>query len=88
MPTVIKTRIVKIGNSQGIRIPRVLLKQTNLNEDVELEVQSGQIIVRPIQNTRHNWENAFKAMAKLGDDELLDGNILTPTSWEEGEWEW
>ena len=88
MPTVVKTRIVKIGNSQGIRIPRLLLEQTNLGEQVELELQPDQIVVRPAYQTRHNWEDEFKAMFELGDDKLLDGSIVVPTAWEEEEWEW
>ncbi len=88
MPTVVKTRIVKIGNSQGIRIPGLLLKQTNLGEEVELELQSNQIVIRPIFHTRHNWEGEFKTMAELGDDKLLEGSVLVPTAWEEEEWEW
>lgn len=47
MSTVLKTRIVKIGNSQGIRIPRLFLEQSHLGEEVELELQSNQIVIRP-----------------------------------------
>jgi len=88
MPTVVKTRIVKIGNSQGIRIPKFLLEQTNLGEEVELKLQHDQIIVRSAHRARHNWENAFKAMAEQDDDKLLDGNVVIPTVWDEQEWEW
>ena len=88
MPTVVKTRIIKIGNSQGIRIPRLLLEQANLGEEVELELHSGQIVVRPTNTTRHNWEAAFREMADLGNDELLDGDPILSTSWDEEEWEW
>ncbi len=88
MPTVVKTRIVKIGNSQGIRIPRLLLEQTSLGEEVELELHSDQIVVRPANTSRHNWEDQFKAMAERGDDTLLDGDSLVLTSWDEEEWEW
>ncbi len=88
MSTVIKTRIIKIGNSQGIRIPKLLLEQTNLGEEVELELQQDQIVVRPIHSVRHYWEKAFQAMAEQGDDELLDDDILVSTVWDEEEWEW
>ena len=88
MPTVVKTRIIKIGNSQGIRIPRLLLEQANLGEEVELELHSDQIVVRPTHTPRHNWEAAFREMADLGNDELLDGDALVPISWDEEEWEW
>ncbi len=86
MSTVIKTRIIKIGNSQGIRIPRRLLEQTKIGDEVELELQQDRIIVRPARYARHHWEEAFKAMAERGDDELLDGDVLIPTVWDEEEW--
>ncbi|MDY7079774.1 MAG: AbrB/MazE/SpoVT family DNA-binding domain-containing protein [Chloroflexota bacterium] len=88
MPAVVKTRIVKIGNSQGIRIPKLLLDQTNLGEEVELELQGDQIVVRPAYRARRNWENQFQAMAEQGDDKLLDGGVVIPTTWDEEEWEW
>ena len=44
-----RTRIVKIGNSQGVRIPKLLLERSNLAEEVELEAEDDRIIIRPIQ---------------------------------------
>ena len=88
MPAVVKTRIVKIGNSHGIRIPKLLLDQADLGEEVELELRGDQIVVRPAYRARHNWEDQFKAMAEKGDDKLLDGDLVIPTAWDEEEWEW
>jgi antitoxin MazE len=88
MSTVMKTRIIKIGNSQGVRIPKLLLDQTGLGEEVELEVQQNQIVIRPAHRARCNWEDQFKAMAEQGDDKLLDGDVIAPTAWDEDEWEW
>ncbi|RLC86449.1 MAG: AbrB/MazE/SpoVT family DNA-binding domain-containing protein [Chloroflexi bacterium] len=88
MATVVKTRIVKIGNSQGVRIPKLLLDQVNLGEDVELALQQDRIVIRPAYRARHSWEQAFMAMAEQGDDRMLDDDVLLPTSWDEGEWEW
>ena len=88
MSTVVKTRIVKIGNSQGIRIPKLLLEQCNLGEEVELELEQDQIVVRPVHPVRHRWEEAFKAMSQRGDDGLLEGEALVSTTWDEEEWEW
>jgi antitoxin MazE len=81
---------VRIGNSQGIRIPKLLLEQVHLTEDeeVELEVQSEQIVIRPTYEARHGWESAFKAMAERGDDALLDEEVGSTTDWDEEEWEW
>jgi hypothetical protein len=57
-------------------------------EEVELELQQGQIVVRSVGRVRHRWEEAFKAMAEQSDDELLDGDVLISTAWDEDEWEW
>ena len=87
MSTLVKTRIIKIGNSQGIRIPKFLLDQTNLGDEVELEAQEGHIIIRATHAVRSGWEEQFRLMAKAGDDQLLDEALL-PTVYDEEEWEW
>jgi antitoxin MazE len=83
-----RTRIVKIGNSQGIRIPKLLLERSNLAEEVELEAEDNRIIIRSTKQPRQDWEKAFRAMAERGDDALLDKNLLTHTQWDEDEWQW
>jgi antitoxin MazE len=83
----IKTRIVRIGNSQGIRIPKLLLDQTNFGKEVELELQENCIVIRSLQSSRHGWEEQFKMMAKQGDDRLLDAGVQL-SSWDENDWEW
>jgi antitoxin MazE len=88
MNTVLKTRIVKIGNSQGIRIPKLFLEQSQLGEEVELELQSDQIVIRPARHTREGWDDAFRAMAEAGDDRLLDDNGASLTTWDEDDWVW
>lgn len=83
-----KARIVKIGNSQGVRIPKLLLERSNLAEEVELEAQDHQIIIRSARQPRHGWESEFRAMAERGDDELLDKDLPVLTRWDEEEWQW
>ena len=81
-------RIVKIGNSQGIRIPKPILEQTGIMEDVELEVKNNQIIIRPVSNPRDGWDLAFKTMAENEDDALIHGTDNISDSWDEEEWQW
>ena len=88
MATVVKTRIIKIGNSRGIRIPKILLDQTDLSEEVELELQENQIVIRSADRVRYNWERQFKMMAEKGDDKPLDSAVPTAATWDEDEWEW
>ncbi len=83
------TRIVKIGNSKGVRIPKLLLEESGLRDEVELVVQNQNIIIRPKRCVREGWENAFRTMAEKDDDQLLDTDYLTnQSSWDEEEWEW
>lgn len=88
MAMVVKSRIIKIGNSQGIRIPKPLLDQSALGEEVELEVQGDRIVIRPSQSARHGWDAAFQAMHAQGDDDLLDGETVSTSAWDEDEWAW
>ena len=83
----IKTRIVRIGNSQGVRIPKLLLEQTDIGTEVELEVQENRIIIRSSKSMRHDWEEQFRIMAELGDDQLLD-EVDQLSTWDKEEWEW
>ncbi|HLA27759.1 MAG TPA: AbrB/MazE/SpoVT family DNA-binding domain-containing protein [Syntrophales bacterium] len=83
-----RAHVVKIGNSQGIRIPKPLLDQTGIKDDVELEVDKAQIIIRPISNPRLGWDNAFKSMAQNCDDVLTNGNDNISHSWDNEEWQW
>jgi antitoxin MazE len=67
-----KTRIVAIGNSQGIRIPKPLLEQCGLSGEVEISAEDGALVIRPVKGRRANWAAAFQEMARRGDDALLD----------------
>jgi antitoxin MazE len=81
-----KTRIVRIGNSQGIRVPKPLLDQAQLPEDVELSAEPGQIIVRAARGPRDGWAEAARAMRGRNDDELLDEP--TATAFDVEAWTW
>jgi len=83
-----RARIVKIGNSQGIRIPKPLLEQTGIMDDVELEVEQNQIIIRPVSNPRSGWDDAFRAMADRSDDKIIDEAENISHSWDDDEWQW
>lgn len=83
-----KTRVVRIGNSQGVRIPKPLLEQTGLRGEVEIHAEGDSLVIRPVKKPRHGWAEAFQEMARRGDDKLLDADVPSLTSWDEEEWEW
>jgi len=82
----VKTRIVRIGNSQGIRVPRTLLEEAQLPEDVELHAEPGRLVVRAARGPRFGWADAARAMRARDDDRLLDEPA--GTSFDTDEWTW
>ena len=83
-----RAKIVRIGNSQGVRIPKPLLERSGLGEDVEIEAEGDQIVIRPLRQPREGWNDAFQAMARAGDDQLFEGELPNQTSFDHGEWSW
>jgi len=78
--------IIPIGNSKGIRLPKAILEQLQITDQVDLEVENRQIIIRPINKApREGWADAFSKMHERKEDTLL----MAETNAAEGfEWEW
>jgi len=68
----VRTQIIKIGKSCGIRIPKSLVDQTKLRNEVEIAVQGDHLVIRPVSRPRQGWDEQLRAMAEHGDDQLLD----------------
>lgn len=77
---------MRIGNSRGIRVPRALLEQANLREEVELYAEPGQLTVRSASSPRAGWAETARAVQERGEDGLLDPPA--PTRFDREEWEW
>ncbi|TGK01876.1 AbrB/MazE/SpoVT family DNA-binding domain-containing protein [Leptospira langatensis] len=80
-----KAAIVQIGNSKGIRIPKTVLVECQIEDEVDLIVEKNKLIVVPLKSKpRQGWENQFKAMADHKDDTLLisDSMDLSDKDWE------
>jgi antitoxin MazE len=82
-----KSRLVRIGNSKGLRIPKPLLEQAGLRDEVEITVRGESLVIEPARRPRDGWDAAFREMAARGDDALLDGGGPAPV-WDEDEWQW
>jgi len=82
-----KTTLIPIGNSRGVRIPKPFIKQCGLTEEVEMDVQDSMILIHSPRQPRADWGMAFAQMARLGDDKLLDPQS-TPTRWDSEDWQW
>ncbi len=67
-----KTRIVRIGNSQGVVIPRSILLKAGLESEVEICAEHETVVIRATRKRRRGWAKAFREMARRGDDALLN----------------
>lgn len=81
-----KARIVRIGNSRGIRVPKGLLEHAQLPDEVELQAEHRRLVIRAAQGPRAGWAAAAKAMRAESDDTLLDAP--TPTRFDQKDWRW
>lgn len=81
-----KTKLVSIGNSRGVRLPKPLILQAGLKDEVDLRVRNGAIIISQASSPRDGWSDAAKTMRLRGDDTLLDPT--TSTYFDEKEWQW
>ena len=81
-----RTRLVQIGNSRGIRLPKPLIEEAGLGDEVDLRLREGAIVITPARAPRSDWAEAARVLRGCEDDRLLDPP--TPTRFDEGEWEW
>ena len=81
-----KARLVRIGNSRGIRLPKLLIEEAGLDEEVELRAREGVIVISRAERPRAGWKEAARRVHERDEDRLLDEP--TPTRFDEEEWEW
>jgi len=81
-----KTRLVRIGNSRGVRLPKPLIEQAGLTEEVDLELRGNTIVIAARPAPRRGWAEAARNLRTKGGDQLLDPP--TPTHFDETEWQW
>lgn len=82
-----KARLVRIGNSRGVRLPKPLIEQAGLTEEVELVVREGEIAIMRSAGERDGWSEAAQRLAPRPEGQFLDDGPV-PTRFDEEEWEW
>lgn len=80
-----KTKIIRIGNSQGIRIPKPVLEEAGLGDEVELRITAAGLVLEPLASARSGWEAAARDLAAREPD---TSDVFVPTDFDEREWEW
>ncbi len=81
-----KTRLIRIGNSRGVRLPKAIIAQAGLTEEVELGVRDGAVVIARASSARSGWADAARQMRQRDEDLLLDPPV--PTLFDEKEWKW
>ena len=81
-----KTKLVRIGNSRGVRLPKPLIQEAGLTDEVEVQVRDGALIIRSAVRPRAGWAEAAKRLRQRGQDRLLDPP--TATRFDDVEWRW
>lgn len=81
-----KARLIRIGNSRGIRIPKPLIEAAGLGDEVELRVDEGAIVIQPAGAPRAGWADGARRLQDSGEAGLLDDP--TPTRFDEEDWRW
>jgi antitoxin MazE len=79
-----KTNLVKIGNSKGVRLPKAVIEQSQLTDELELEVGVGVVVLRAIRSVRHNWQEDAASCRAASEDDLADWDAVAGDF--DGEW--
>ena len=82
-----KAKLIKIVNSKGLRLPKTIIEQCLLGNEIEMEINGNKLVLYSSQNTRKDWADAFKKMRANSDDKLLDDDIIE-SEWDNSEWTW
>ena len=77
-----ETQLINIGNSKGIRIPKKILTQYNIKEKINLFLEQDYIIIKPVEEPRKGWGEAFKQMHEQGDDALIIDDVFEDENFE------
>ncbi len=86
MGSVMKSHLIRIGNSRGVRIPKVLLEQLGFSDEVEMAVEADRLVIRSARRPREGWEDQFRVMHERGDDRPSEE--FPASAWDEQQWEW
>jgi antitoxin MazE len=80
-----KARLVRIGNSRGIRLPKAVIDQVGLEDEVELRVEAQRLVILPVARSRAGWAEAIH---RMGADSATSLGSSMPTRFDEAEWRW
>jgi antitoxin MazE len=78
--------LIRIGNSRGVRLPKPLIEEAGLQDDVEVRVRKGAVVITSRAKPRAGWAEAAQELRSRNGDRLLDD--ASGTRFDEKEWRW
>ena len=83
-----RIKLIPIGNSKGIRLPSAVIRQFNLEDEIELVTGKDGIWIKPSVKNREHWASQFKKAVSAEPIPEKDEWIEIPNDFDENEWEW
>ena len=84
----VRAKVIRIGNSRGVRIPKALLAGASIGDDVDLVADGDKIVIRASPKARAGWSEAFAGMHSAGDDRMLGSTDAVGNRFDDEEWTW
>jgi antitoxin MazE len=81
-----KARLVQIGNSRGIRLPKPIIEEAQLADEVDIHVREGSIVITSMAKPRAGWADSAKKLRDQNADVLMDSYVAT--QFDESDWKW
>jgi antitoxin MazE len=81
-----RSRLIRIGNSRGVRLPKPLIEEAGLSDEIDIRVSEGRIIIENASASRAGWAEAAVLARERGEGGLLDAPVAT--RFDEEEWDW
>jgi antitoxin MazE len=83
------TTLIRIGNSQGIRIPKAVIEQARLEDkQLEFKVIDDGLLIKPVKKNREGWKEQFDKALKSQESSEADQKWLDARLVDEEDWEW
>jgi len=81
-----KARLIRVGNSRGVRIPKPLIEEARLEDEVEISVRDRSLIITSVESPRFRWAEAARLLNSRNEDRSAE--LHTPTRFDQEEWQW
>ena len=78
-----EAKIIRIGNSKGLRLSKTILEKYKIEDKVQLILEKDYLILKPIRDPREGWDEAFQKMHERSDDHLLIDDVFEDEHFDE-----